>query len=93
MGRQGVSSGVGREGVSSTVGREGRCPSQGIRKCWFGSTCKYQFCPFWHPRFRRIAARLVESQKFVGTVKEFGVTMKISAISFKANKQMVAGER
>jgi len=27
------------------------------------------------------------------TVKEFGVTMKISAISFKAKKQMVAGER
>ena len=26
-------------------------------------------------------------------VKEFGVTLKISAISFKANKQMVAGER
>ena len=26
-------------------------------------------------------------------VKEFGVTLKISAIFFKANKQMVAGER
>jgi len=69
VGRQGVSSGVGREGLSSTVGREGRCPSQGIRKCWFGSNCRYQFCPFWHPRSRRIAARLVGLQKYVGHSK------------------------
>ena len=79
VGRQGVSSGVGREGLSFTVGREGRCPSQGIRKCWFGSNCRYQFCPFWHPRSRRIAARLVGLQKFVTRSKGLAVPRKVLA--------------
>ena len=74
-----VGGGVVYEGVSSGVGREGRRvgreagPRHGIRTCWFGSKCKYQFCPFWHPRSERIADHHVGLQKFVTRSKGLAV--------------------